>query len=239
MNNNVQLILEIGGHLCSRGIDEYTSFESKRRAECVFRYLVNEGISEKRLTIVGYGEINPIAPNQNPDGSDNPDGRQINRRIELKILKASQTFRLTDTVFNVGDVFIAEKIYFDFDQWNIRIESYPQLDSISDFLKKNKTIVLEIGSHLSGRGTNDYITKIAINRAKAIKKHLVKSGVKSKVMKIMGYCHRFPQNEGELQTERDLIRSLSEEEARLYYEKMDKEQRMSRRIELKILKVDL
>jgi outer membrane protein OmpA-like peptidoglycan-associated protein len=29
----------------------------------------------------------PVAPNSNPDGSDNPDGRQLNRRVEFKILK--------------------------------------------------------------------------------------------------------------------------------------------------------
>jgi outer membrane protein OmpA-like peptidoglycan-associated protein len=37
------------------------------------------------LVPTGYGETKPIAPNENPDGSDNPEGRQMNRRIELTI----------------------------------------------------------------------------------------------------------------------------------------------------------
>jgi len=31
----------------------------------------------------GYGKRNPVAPNQKPDGSDNPAGRQLNRRVEV------------------------------------------------------------------------------------------------------------------------------------------------------------
>jgi OOP family OmpA-OmpF porin len=35
--------------------------------------------------ITGYGKTRPIAPNTNPDGSDNPIGRQKNRRVEILI----------------------------------------------------------------------------------------------------------------------------------------------------------
>jgi outer membrane protein OmpA-like peptidoglycan-associated protein len=38
------------------------------------------------MMVKGFGETKHIAPNENPDGTDNPDGRQINRRIELTIL---------------------------------------------------------------------------------------------------------------------------------------------------------
>jgi outer membrane protein OmpA-like peptidoglycan-associated protein len=35
----------------------------------------------------GFGAKNPVAPNANPDGSDKPDGRQKNRRVEIIIRK--------------------------------------------------------------------------------------------------------------------------------------------------------
>jgi outer membrane protein OmpA-like peptidoglycan-associated protein len=38
------------------------------------------------LRASGLGETRPVAPNQNPDGSDNPTGRQQNRRVEVVIL---------------------------------------------------------------------------------------------------------------------------------------------------------
>ena len=44
-----------------------------------------KGINEKRLVPVGYGETKPIASNTNEDGSDNPEGREKNRRTEFKV----------------------------------------------------------------------------------------------------------------------------------------------------------
>jgi outer membrane protein OmpA-like peptidoglycan-associated protein len=39
------------------------------------------------LVAKGFGESMPVAENTNPDGTDNPDGRQLNRRTEFKVLK--------------------------------------------------------------------------------------------------------------------------------------------------------
>jgi outer membrane protein OmpA-like peptidoglycan-associated protein len=50
-------------------------------------YILSKGIASNRITSHGYGETMPVAPNANPDGTDNPEGRQLNRRVEFKILK--------------------------------------------------------------------------------------------------------------------------------------------------------
>ena len=50
-------------------------------------YIVQHGISPDRIVAKGYGESKPIARNTNPDGTDNPEGRQKNRRTEFKILE--------------------------------------------------------------------------------------------------------------------------------------------------------
>lgn len=81
------LKIEIGGHTDSKGNDEYNQKLSQARAEAVVDYLINKGIDKSRLKAVGYGETMPIAPNTHPDGSDNPEGRQLNRRTEFKILE--------------------------------------------------------------------------------------------------------------------------------------------------------
>jgi outer membrane protein OmpA-like peptidoglycan-associated protein len=39
------------------------------------------------ITTRGLGETKPVAPNTNPDGSDNPHGRQQNRRVEITVEK--------------------------------------------------------------------------------------------------------------------------------------------------------
>ena len=79
--------LEIGAHTDSKGTDAYNLKLSDARAKSVVDYLLSKGISTDRLVSKGYGETNPVADNTNIDGSDNPDGRQKNRRTEFKILK--------------------------------------------------------------------------------------------------------------------------------------------------------
>jgi len=60
---------------------------SERRAAASVNYLISKGIAQERLTAKGYGETRPIAKNTNPDGTDNPAGRQLNRRTEFRILE--------------------------------------------------------------------------------------------------------------------------------------------------------
>ena len=87
MNENKNMRLEIGAHTDSKGTDAYNVKLSDSRAKSVVDYLISKGISTDRLVSKGYGESKPIAENTNADGSDNPDGRQKNRRTEFKILK--------------------------------------------------------------------------------------------------------------------------------------------------------
>lgn len=49
-------------------------------------YLITKGIAAERLRATGYGESQPIVPNDHPDGSDNPEGRAKNRRTDFKII---------------------------------------------------------------------------------------------------------------------------------------------------------
>jgi OOP family OmpA-OmpF porin len=74
----------IVGHTDSIGSDEYNQRLSERRAQAVKQYLVSKGIAASRLSTEGQGEREPIAPNTE-DGKDNPEGRAMNRRAELKV----------------------------------------------------------------------------------------------------------------------------------------------------------
>jgi OOP family OmpA-OmpF porin len=86
MNENPEIIIEIGAHTDSKGDDKYNMNLSQKRAESVVNHLASKGIAAKRIIAKGYGETKPIAPNQNPDGSDNPEGRDKNRRTEFKVI---------------------------------------------------------------------------------------------------------------------------------------------------------
>lgn len=80
-----KVILE--GHTDSIGGEEYNLKLSEKRAESVYRYLTDNGFDPARLTQRGLGLTRPVAPNTNPDGSDNPEGRAKNRRVEFLLVK--------------------------------------------------------------------------------------------------------------------------------------------------------
>ena len=73
----------ITGHTDSIGSDESNQQLSEARAEAVAAVLVDAGVAADRLVTSGAGESQPVAPNENDDGSDNPEGRQQNRRVEV------------------------------------------------------------------------------------------------------------------------------------------------------------
>jgi outer membrane protein OmpA-like peptidoglycan-associated protein len=79
-------IIEIGSHTDNVGSDEYNIDLSQKRSESVVSYLISKRISSERLVAKGYGMRIPVAPNTNSDGSDNPEGRQLNRRTEFKVV---------------------------------------------------------------------------------------------------------------------------------------------------------
>jgi outer membrane protein OmpA-like peptidoglycan-associated protein len=81
--------LEIRGHTDAKGSDAYNKDLSERRAASVKTWLAaNGGINKARMATFGFGETKPVAPNANPDGSDNPAGRQRNRRVEVLVKPA-------------------------------------------------------------------------------------------------------------------------------------------------------
>lgn len=77
--------IEISAHTDSKGTDEYNMRLSRSRAENVMKYFVSRGIKRSSISVKYFGEAQPLAPNANPDGTDNPDGRDKNRRAEIKV----------------------------------------------------------------------------------------------------------------------------------------------------------
>lgn len=93
LQENLGLIIEIMAHTDSKGDDNYNKKLSQKRAESVRDYLIEKGTEKDRIQAKGYGEEQPIAPNQNADGSDNPEGRAKNRRVEFRITGTKMEIR--------------------------------------------------------------------------------------------------------------------------------------------------
>ena len=86
MNENPDLYIEVIGYTDSRSSVAFNQRLSEKRSKSVIDYLIAKGISSQRFIAIGKGESNPIAINRNPDGSDNPEGRKLNRRVEIKLM---------------------------------------------------------------------------------------------------------------------------------------------------------
>lgn len=90
--NSVSLVLKeydktlvnVTGHTDSTGAVDYNQRLSERRADSVARYLASQGVDSMRIMIVGMGVHRPVA------GNDTPQGRQLNRRVEIELVPLTE-----------------------------------------------------------------------------------------------------------------------------------------------------
>ena len=90
LKRNTKAKVEIEGHTSSEGSDELNQTLSEERAASVRAYMINKGISPDRVTAVGYGSSKPKADNATEAG------RKANRRIEIRVINASEVGAVTE-----------------------------------------------------------------------------------------------------------------------------------------------
>jgi len=83
LQQDTTIHLIIIGHTDSRGSESYNRNLSKKRALAVLDYLTKKGIDAERLKPFWKGESQPVARNNFPDGTDDPEGRRLNRRVSF------------------------------------------------------------------------------------------------------------------------------------------------------------
>lgn len=81
LKTKIGVEIEIAGHTDDVGADKANLLLSENRAKAVRQYLLSKGIAPNRVKAKGYGETEPVAKN------DTPEGRAKNRRTEVRILK--------------------------------------------------------------------------------------------------------------------------------------------------------
>jgi outer membrane protein OmpA-like peptidoglycan-associated protein len=86
LKENKNVMVQLTAYTDSKGSDEYNNLLSERRAKAAYGYIVSKGINSARIKYLGKGEQNPIAPNEHPNGEDNPEGRAKNRRTEIVLM---------------------------------------------------------------------------------------------------------------------------------------------------------
>lgn len=88
IRGNAKGEVRILGYTDGKGSAAYNQQLSERRARAVETWFVEkDGLHRNAFVTQGFGARNPVAPNTKPDGSDDPQGRQKNRRVEIVIHK--------------------------------------------------------------------------------------------------------------------------------------------------------
>ena len=102
MKENALYEVEIYSYSDGRGNKEYNVGLSQRRALAVMDYLQSKGIARERMTAKGLGSRNIVEYEFTDSGRDNPAGRALNRRTEIRIYAPSNMKRV---IMNDGSEF--------------------------------------------------------------------------------------------------------------------------------------
>lgn len=86
MKEAPEIVVELSSHTDDHGGESFNLKLSQKRADEIVSYVVKQGIEKNRIIGKGYGYTVPVAPNKFDDGTDNPDGRAMNRRTEFKVI---------------------------------------------------------------------------------------------------------------------------------------------------------
>lgn len=79
LNKYADTNILVTGHTDSDGTEQYNQSLSERRAKSVSDYTAMQGVSSSRFSVVGLGELEPVASNNTPDG------KRMNRRVEIAV----------------------------------------------------------------------------------------------------------------------------------------------------------
>jgi outer membrane protein OmpA-like peptidoglycan-associated protein/tetratricopeptide (TPR) repeat protein len=102
LNAHPEIKIEISGHTDNKGGAEYNQTLSQNRAQAVTDYLVDKGISRDRLRYIGFGMLQPMASN------DTDEGRQLNRRVEYRVMGVGVFDKEQQQGVALADVYLEE-----------------------------------------------------------------------------------------------------------------------------------
>lgn len=92
----------------------------------------------------------------------------------------------------IGESFVLRNIFFDFDKSDLKPESNVELDKLVNYLKTNKSIVIEIGGHTDNKGSDTYNEQLSLSRAEAVYQYLISKGIKAERLSYKGYGESKP-----------------------------------------------
>lgn len=108
----------------------------------------------------------------------------------------------------VGQVVRLNNVFFDFDKWSLRPESFIELDRVVKLLAENPAIEIEMSAHTDSRGSDDYNFKLSDNRARSVKEYIISKGIAETRIISQGYGETKPEVPNDTDENRQLNRRV-------------------------------
>jgi outer membrane protein OmpA-like peptidoglycan-associated protein len=99
-------------------------------------------------------------------------------------------------------------VFFDFDKWDLRKESFVELDRVVTLLADNPAIEIELAAHTDSKGSDDYNYKLSDNRARSVRNYLISKGIAASRLRSQGYGETKPLASNETDDGRQLNRRV-------------------------------
>jgi OmpA-OmpF porin, OOP family len=108
----------------------------------------------------------------------------------------------------VGQIVRLNNVFFDFDKWDLRPESFVELNHVVKMLKENPAIAIELGAHTDAKGSDTYNITLSHNRAKSCVDFILSKGIDASRVTWKGYGETVPVATNETDEGRQLNRRV-------------------------------
>jgi len=92
----------------------------------------------------------------------------------------------------IGSVVRLNNVFFDFDKWDLRPESFVELDRVVKLLQENPAIEVEMSAHTDSWGKDEYNMKLSDNRARSVMDYIISKGIDARRITSHGYGETQP-----------------------------------------------
>jgi outer membrane protein OmpA-like peptidoglycan-associated protein len=92
----------------------------------------------------------------------------------------------------IGQIIKLNNIFFDFNKYTLKDESFPELNRVVKFLNENPKITIEIDGHTDNVGSDQYNQTLSENRAKSVYEYLIKNNISESRLSYKGFGESNP-----------------------------------------------
>lgn len=108
----------------------------------------------------------------------------------------------------IGQVVRLNNVFFDFDKWDLRPESFVELDRVVKLLRENPSIEIEMSAHTDSHGSDEYNFKLSDNRARSVMEYIIAKGIGTHRIVSKGYGETKPEVPNDTDENRQLNRRV-------------------------------